>query len=192
MPWEDRLRTILDRAVRRLRMEKLSFPMNVGFLPNTAHSFPPRLAMRDVFQLEAVARSDRDTSICADPAASHFSDQIIWRARARPPRSYAAFAKPWSARPRSNPILISLLASARALRLEEIQKTLFWEGLAIACNTVRCFQKGLREFGFDKAYGCVEQWTRCLSNGAGPIVLRAKVVREGASRLHARRARMFQ
>jgi len=42
-------------------MEKLSLPYERGFSPEYRSLFPPLLAMRDVFQLEAVARSDRDT-----------------------------------------------------------------------------------------------------------------------------------
>jgi hypothetical protein len=63
MPWEDCLRTLLDRAVRGLRVEKLSFPYERGFSAEYRSLVSPRLAMRDVFRLEAVARSGRYAQI---------------------------------------------------------------------------------------------------------------------------------
>jgi glutamate dehydrogenase len=41
-------------------MEKLSFPYERGFSAEYHSLVPPRLAMRDVFRLEAVARSGRE------------------------------------------------------------------------------------------------------------------------------------
>jgi hypothetical protein len=44
-------------------MEKLSFPYERGFSAEYCSLVSPRLAMRDVFRLEAVARSGRYAQI---------------------------------------------------------------------------------------------------------------------------------
>src|SRR5208283_1711040 len=62
MPWEDSLRILLDRAVRRLGLDKLSLPYERGFSAEYRSLVSPRLAMRDVFRLEAIARGGRDSA----------------------------------------------------------------------------------------------------------------------------------
>ena len=62
MPWEDSLRILLDRAVGRLGVGKLSLPYERGFSAEYRLLVSPRRAMRDVFRLEAIARGGRDTA----------------------------------------------------------------------------------------------------------------------------------
>ena len=62
MPWEDSLRILLDRAVRRLGLDKLSLPYERGFSAEYRSLVSPRLAMRDVFRLEAIARGGGDSA----------------------------------------------------------------------------------------------------------------------------------
>lgn len=57
MHWETDLRTLLDRAVRTLRMERIPFPYEQGFSSEYRSLFAPHFAVRDVLRLEAVTRS---------------------------------------------------------------------------------------------------------------------------------------
>jgi glutamate dehydrogenase len=59
MHWETCSKALLDRAVRRLRLGKLSFPYEQQFPAEYRSLIPPRLAVRDALRLEAVARSGR-------------------------------------------------------------------------------------------------------------------------------------
>ena len=59
MHWETCSRALLDRAVRRLRLGKLSFPYEQGFPAEYRSLIPPRLAVRDALRLEAVVLSGR-------------------------------------------------------------------------------------------------------------------------------------
>ena len=60
MPWESDLRNLLDRAIRRLGLERLTFPYEKGFPPDYRATVSPRLAVRDVLRLEMAIRSGRD------------------------------------------------------------------------------------------------------------------------------------
>jgi len=59
MHWETCSRALLDRAVRRLRLGKLSFPYEQGFPAEYRSLIPPRLAVRDALRLEAVVLRGR-------------------------------------------------------------------------------------------------------------------------------------
>ena len=73
MSWGTDLRTLLDRAVRTLRLGQLSFPYEQGFSPEYRSLVAPRFAMRDVLGLEAVARSGREVTDL-HPAIAGFDD----------------------------------------------------------------------------------------------------------------------
>lgn len=74
MQWEQELRNLLDRAVRRLSLEPLIFRYERGFPEDYRILIPPPRAVRDVLHLNLVARSGRVVldlrrAAAADPSA---------------------------------------------------------------------------------------------------------------------------
>jgi len=69
MCWETDLRTLLDRAARKLRLAPLSFPYERGFPPEYRSLVAPRVAVRDALGLEAAVRSGRDVADLHPPFA---------------------------------------------------------------------------------------------------------------------------
>ena len=80
MHWETCSRALLDRAVRRLRLGKLSFPYEQGFPAEYRSLIPPRLAVRDALRLEAVVLSGRVAVDLRPPVAgldeAHYRVQV--------------------------------------------------------------------------------------------------------------------
>jgi glutamate dehydrogenase len=80
MHWETSCGALLDRAVRRLRLGKLSFPYEQGFPAEYRSLIPPRLAVRDALRLEAVARSGQVAADLRPPVAgldeAHYRVQV--------------------------------------------------------------------------------------------------------------------
>ena len=80
MHWETSCKALLDRAVRRLRLGKLSFPYEQGFPAEYRSLIPPRLAVRDALRLEAVARSGQVAADLRPPVAgldeAHYRVQV--------------------------------------------------------------------------------------------------------------------
>ena len=60
MPWESDLGNLLDRAIRRFGLERLTFRYEKGFPPDYRAIVSPRLAVRDVLRLEMAIKSGRD------------------------------------------------------------------------------------------------------------------------------------
>lgn len=77
MHWETCCRALLDRAVHRLRVGKLSFPYEQGFSSEYRSLIPPRFAVRDVLRLEAVVRSGSETVDLCPPVAGF--DETYYR-----------------------------------------------------------------------------------------------------------------
>lgn len=67
--WESRCKALLDRAVRRFNLGKLSFPYERGFPAEYRSLLPPRVAVRDALQMETMVRSGRETVDLRRPAA---------------------------------------------------------------------------------------------------------------------------
>jgi glutamate dehydrogenase len=75
MRWEQNLRRLLDRAIRRLGLDPLAFPYEEGFPEEYKILVSPRRAVRDVLHLDLIARSGRAVldlrrAAAADPSAS--------------------------------------------------------------------------------------------------------------------------
>lgn len=78
--WEQRCRTLLDRAARRLHLDALAVPYEQGFSAEYRALMPPRLAVRDALRLEAVARGGREVVDLRSPIAGfdgqHYRMQV--------------------------------------------------------------------------------------------------------------------
>jgi glutamate dehydrogenase len=70
MLWETSCRTLLDRAVRLLRMERLSFPYEKGFSAEYRALIAPRDAVRDALRLEEVVQGGQVVADLHSPIAS--------------------------------------------------------------------------------------------------------------------------
>jgi glutamate dehydrogenase len=61
MQWEAKLRNLLDRAFRKLRLERLPLGQEGGFPAEYRLLVPPRRAVRDVLRIEEAARIGRES-----------------------------------------------------------------------------------------------------------------------------------